>query len=529
MVTSLYLDCSNGASGDMIVASLLDLGASETALRAALASLPVAGEFEIAVSRTEVSGVAACDFDVRLLQGDNHDHDMVYLHGHDGDAGHGHRGPGCCGHDRVHGDDEGHDHGHDDEGHSHDHAHHERHDHTHGHDGASSDHHHDHEHDDAEGHGDEGHGDDRVHRGHHDHAYGHDEAAIGHDHDCCLARSHDGSAHDHHHAHGGEGSHHHAHRHLAEVRAIIDAADLTPGARSIAHRAFEILAAAEGAAHGLPPEEVGFHEVGAVDSIVDIIAAAVLVDDLYPDRVYATPLPDGRGTVRCQHGIIPVPVPAVRNICMQQGIPFAHLDVEGELVTPTGAALVAALDPSFTLPGSYLIRAAGAGAGKRRYAVPSLVRASLIEAFDGAGEPADERRVMKLECDIDDASAEDLAYAADRLLEAGAREVHWLPIYTKKGRPGYQLQVICLPRDAGELEQIIFAETPTLGVRHQVIERSVLGRRMDTVDTPFGPVRVKVSTLPDGSERVKPEVDDLIAIARREGMPLSRVRATVGL
>lgn len=442
MARSLYLDCSFGASGDMIVAALLDLGASEERLRRALASLPMAGEFEIAVGRAEVSGIDACDFDVRLMMGENRDHDMAYLHG---DAGAADGGAGASstegGHDRG-----------------------------------------------------------LEHGGERDHGHAHDHG-----------RSH------HHGAH--------THRHLADIASVIDAADLEPGARALAHRTFSILAEAEGAAHGIAPEEVGFHEVGAVDSIVDIVAAAVLIDDLAPARVFATPLPDGCGTVRCQHGVIPVPVPAVRNVCMQQGVPFAHVDVEGELVTPTGAALVAALDPTFTLPPRYLVHATGAGAGKRRYAVPSIVRASLIEDAGSAGR--DECLVAKLECDIDDATAEDLSFAADRLLEAGAREVHWLPIFTKKGRPAYQLQVICLAADAARLEGVVLAETSTIGVRRQLMERSVLPRRMGAVETELGTVRVKVVTLPDGSERAKPEHDDLAAIARREGLPLAAVRRTV--
>lgn len=468
MARSLYLDCSFGASGDMIVAALLDLGASEERLRRVLASLPMAGEFEIAVGRAEVSGIDACDFDVRLMMGENRDHDMAYLHGGavPADAADGGAGASSTG--------GGHGHGH------------------------------------------------GAHSGGHDHGLEHGsewdhERDHGHDH-----------GHYHGHAHDRGHSHHHGahtHRHLVDIAAIIDAADLEPGARAFAHRTFSILAEAEGAAHGLAPEEVGFHEVGAVDSIVDIVAAAVLINDLAPERVFATPLPDGCGTVRCQHGVIPVPVPAVRNVCMQQGVPFAHVDVEGELVTPTGAALVAALDPTFTLPPRYLVHATGAGAGKRRYAVPSIVRASLIEDAGSAGR--DECLVAKLECDIDDATAEDLSFAADRLLEAGAREVHWLPIFTKKGRPAYQLQVICLAADAARLEGVVLAETPTIGVRRQLMERSVLPRRMGAVETELGTVRVKVVTLPDGSERAKPEHDDLAAIARREGLPLAAVRRTV--
>lgn len=429
MARSLFLDLTCGASGDMIVAALLDLGDSEAALRTALASLPMADEFEVEVGRRSVAGLDACDFDVLLASGDTRDHDMAYLHG----RGEGHE---CAAHEHEH------------------------------------------------------------------------ERCHGRDH----ARDHDHAAHHH---------HPHAHRGLAEVRAIIEAADVTPAARALALRTFDILARAEAAAHGTTPEQVHFHEVGAVDSIVDILAAAVLLDDLAPERVFATPLPDGHGTVRCQHGIIPVPVPAVVNVCRQQGIPFAHVDVEGELVTPTGAALVAAMDACFTLPGAYVITASGLGAGKRAYEVPSVVRAHLIEGAAHAAPVSD--AIYKLECDIDDAPSEQLAYAAERLVAAGAREVHWVPVFTKKGRPAYQLQVIAAPEDVERMEGIIFSETTTIGIRRQRMERTVLPREESQVQTAFGPVRTKTVTLPDGTRRAKPEYEDVAAIARRTGLPLGEV------
>lgn len=441
MAHALYLDCSNGASGDMIVAALLDLdarrgGDADRRLRAVLDSLPVADEFEVRVSRVSKAGLDACDFDVVLHGVENHDHDMAYLHGSlDGHAA-GER---------------------------------------------------DHE---------------------HEHGYGH-----GHDRG------------------GGAHRHHHAHRNLGDVLAVIDAAQMTEGARELAHRAFEILASAEAAAHGLPVDQVHFHEVGAVDSIVDIISAAVLLDALAPARVFATPLPDGHGTVRCQHGVMPVPVPAVVNICAQQGLPFAHVDVAGELVTPTGAALIAAARASFELPSTYRMGAVGLGAGKRDYAVPSLVRAVAIDvageslAPDGAVPAGSVHRdaVYQLEADIDDAAPEALAYAAERLLDAGALEAHWIPVFTKKGRPAYQLQVIAAPADVARLEEVVLTETTTIGVRRHRCERAILPREEVPVDTPHGPVRVKTVTLPDGSRRSKPAFDDVAAAARAAGRPFPEV------
>lgn len=431
---SLYIDCSLGVSGDMLVAALLDVGADTAALDRALSSLSVADEFEVRVSTVTKAGIRARDFDVVLRHGcETHDHDMAYLHGYLGDE----RG--------------------------------ER---------------------------------DRDH--HHDHGGEH-----GHD------RHHD---------------HHHEHRNLRDVMGIIDSAQMTTGARAIASRAFEILAQAEAQAHGLPVDQVHFHEVGAVDSIVDIIAVAALVDSLNPDAVYATPLADGHGTIRCQHGVIPVPVPAVVNICRACELPTSHMDVEGELVTPTGAALIAALDARRAPDFAYTIQATGMGAGKRSYSVPSLVRAHRIERSKGAAPRTD--GVVKLECDVDDQSAEGMAHAAQTLLRAGALEVHWLPIFGKKGRPAYQLQVIVSPRDAERMRQLMFLETTTIGVRWTMMDRMVLDRSERVVQTSLGPVRVKTVVLPGGERRSKPEYEDIVQICDREGVALpdalARIAAETG-
>ena len=463
--SDLYLDCQSGIAGDMLVAALLDLGADRAAMDRALASLPVSG-FSVSVSRVAKAGIDCCDFDVKLDEAhDGHDHDMTYLHGKGDEASAGEQVCASpCGH--AHGDD-----------------------HCHGEGG---------------------------------------------------------------HRHGRASHHVHAceHRNLEDIEAIITAADMTPAARARAIRAFRILAEAEAKAHALPVDQVHFHEVGAVDSIVDVVAAAVLIDSLGVRRAIIPVLADGRGTIRCQHGVIPVPVPATLNICIAHGLPLAQVPVEGELVTPTGAALVAALDPVFELPARYRVERIGLGAGKRAYSRPSILRALLVREMpstrttsevqvspaSGApvscggvpGAPDDPANayVYKLECDLDDCSPEQMAYAADRLRVAGAREVHWLPIFSKKGRPAYQLQVICAQGDIDRLQLVVFRETTTIGIRRQRMERTCLPREESTVQTAFGPVRIKTVALPDGSRRSKPEFDDCAAVAVREGVPLREVAAS---
>ena len=289
MSKKLYIECNTGISGDMTVASLLDLGADEAKLKNVLEGLKEkVGGFDISIKKVEKSGIMATDFDV-ILDVDNHDHDMEYLYGHE-------------------------------------------HTHSHGH-------HHDHEH-------------------HHDHDHG-----LHHDH--------------HHHGHD------HVHRSLGDVVDIINAAEMSDGARELAIKVFTIVAKAESAVHGRSLEEVHFHEVGAIDSIVDIIAAAVCYDDIVTSNAVTgtviTKLVDGTGTVRCQHGVLPVPVPAVLKIAEQTGVPLGIENRKGEYVTPTGAAFAAAVQTDNRLPERFKVVKTGLGAGKRDHVVPGIVRAILIE------------------------------------------------------------------------------------------------------------------------------------------------------
>ncbi|MCD7843676.1 MAG: nickel pincer cofactor biosynthesis protein LarC [Clostridiales bacterium] len=364
---------------------------------------------------------------------------------------------------------------------------------------------------------------DEAHENHnHDmeYLYGHGEPSHDHDHPHDPAADHGDVAHSHepHHLHDGGEHHHehdhhhgHAHRNLPEILHIIRHGDLTPRAGALAERIFTILAQAEAKAHGVPVEEVHFHEVGAVDSIVDIVAAAVCFDNLDIERVILPRLNEGRGSIRCQHGVIPVPVPATLAIVQAYGLPLHIGETEGELVTPTGAAIAAAVATEFQLPDRFQVEKTGIGAGKRAYERPSLLRAMLIT------EAVHQETVWKLETNVDDCTGEALGYVMERLQTAGAREVHFFPVYMKKNRPAYQLDVLCDEGDIPTLENILFAETTTIGIRRMKMERTVLPRENRTVSTPLGEAQVKICTLPDGTRRAYPEYDSVAALCRQTG------------
>lgn len=331
-----------------------------------------------------------------------------------------------------------------------------------------------------------------------------DEKHENHDHDMEYLYGH---AHDHTHTH----SHIHEHRNLGDIVRIIEQGDLTDGAKELAVRIFWILAKAEAKAHGVPEYQVHFHEVGAVDSIVDIVAAAVCLDNLNIKEVIVPKLCEGQGTIRCQHGILPVPVPATMNIVQAHHLPLQITEVQGELVTPTGAAIVAAIRTSGDLPKVFSVERLGMGAGKRQYERPSMLRAMLIQSPDETGDV-----IWKLETNIDDCNGECLGYTLDRLMEAGARDVSFSPVYMKKNRPAYQLNVICTEDQIEKLEQIIFEETTTIGIRRVQMERTILKREIRTIQTPLGEARVKVCKL-NGTERYFPEYNDIIALCREHG------------
>lgn len=357
-----------------------------------------------------------------------------------------------------------------------------------------------------------------------------------HDHDMeYLYHEEDGEEHHHHHhhhhehthEHGHEHHHHHTHRHLTEIEEIIDGGQLTESANQLAKRIFHIIAEVESRAHNLPLDQVGFHEVGAVDSIVDIVAFAVCFDNLGIQSVAVPKLCEGTGVVRCQHGILPVPVPAVINILENSGIPLEIMPYKGEFVTPTGAAIAKAIRTGGEYPSGSLIRI-GMGAGKRETQRANILRGMLFED-SCPGEPdestaiaGDAEQLWKLEADIDDSTGEMLGYALERLLAEGARDAHYLPCYMKKNRPAWQLQVICDESHRENLEELIFRETTTIGIRRIALERTALARRIETVKTPFGNVRIKVCRGTEG-KNFYPEYEDVAKIAREYGMSYREV------
>ncbi len=346
-----------------------------------------------------------------------------------------------------------------------------------------------------------------------------------HGHDHTHTHDHDHNHGDHEHPHGESEHHHHDHSHshrsLFDIGALIAKTTATDNAKKIALDIFEVLAKAEAKAHGKPLHQVHFHEVGAVDSIVDILSAAVCLDNLGIDRVIIRNLSEGYGTVRCQHGILPIPVPAVTNIVAEHGLSLKTIDIEGELITPTGAAILAAMKASSHMPtGSYKINRMGMGAGKRQYARPSFLRAMLITENQDT-DTQDE--IVQLEANIDDSTPEVLGYAMDRLLEAGALDVSYSPIFMKKNRPGYLLRVLCKENLRDVLEAIIFRETTTIGIRRLTLQRTLLKRDIIKVQTPYGEVEVKVCTAPDGEKFYYPEFESVKTLALKENVPFKLI------
>lgn len=329
--------------------------------------------------------------------------------------------------------------------------------------------------------------------------------------------------HAHSHAHGtGQNTvHSHTHRGLLEINEIINHASISEQARKIALRIFAILAKAEAKAHGVPEQEVHFHEVGAVDSIVDIVAVAVCLDDLNITEVIVPYLCEGRGMVRCQHGMMPIPVPAVTNIVKCFQIAIRSTEVEGELVTPTGAAIVAAIRTKEKLPKHYQILSSGMGAGKRNYSRPGILRGMLLLERDCAD--IENERIWKLESNIDDCTGEAFGYTAEVLLENGAADVYYTPAFMKKNRPSYVLSVLCEEEKIPLLEKLIFQNTTTIGIRKFPVKRSVLPRHVKRCDTSYGTVEVKVCTLPDGRKRVYPEYESIRKICKEQNAAFGEV------
>ena len=375
-----------------------------------------------------------------------------------------------------------------------------------------------------------------------DYLFGHEHAEHNHDgfhngenHGYC--HEHCEHSHEHHHGEHGEQVHyeqvhyeqvhHHEHRNLHDVLEIIDKTEMTENARKLAHKIFEIIAKAESKAHSKPVEEVHFHEVGAIDSIVDVIALSVCFDSLYVEKVFVPFLCEGSGTVRCQHGILPVPVPAVANIVQDFSIPLKIIGECGEFVTPTGAAFVATVATDFSLPKDFVLKKIGMGAGKRDYGVPNIVRAMLIETAEKINSEnqltsALHDKIVKLETNIDDSTGEALGFVMEELFESGALDVQYLPCFMKKNRPAWLLVVLCKVEDAAKMEKIIFTHTTTIGIRKAQMERTCLVRSAVSVEVFGESADVKVVDV-YGEKRFYPEYESVSRIARKIKKPFGEV------
>lgn len=317
---------------------------------------------------------------------------------------------------------------------------------------------------------------------------------------------------EHLHEHDGE---HHRHSALREIRGIVSSLHLDPAVEADALAVYDLLAEAESRVHGVSVPDIHFHEVGTMDAIADVTAVCLLMHALAPDEVVASPVNVGGGTVRCAHGILPVPAPAV--VRLLEGIPMYGGEVQSELCTPTGAALlryfVKRFGPLPLMKGA----AAGYGMGKKDFPQANCVRALLGES-EGAAE-----EIIELSCDLDDMTGEELGFAMERLFDAGALDVFTAGVGMKKNRPGVLLRVICREEKRDELVREIFLHTTTLGIREARLRRHALDRQVETLDTKYGPVRCKTASG-YGVTKGKYEYEDLARVARERGVSLAQAR-----
>ena len=312
------------------------------------------------------------------------------------------------------------------------------------------------------------------------------------------------------------------HRTLADVETVIDAADLSPTVAFTAKAVFRTLAEAEAEVHGETAAAIHFHEVGAVDAIVDIVGACIALDQLAVDEIVCSSLPMGSGTVDCAHGTIPLPAPAVA--AMLAGVPVHPAGVEGETVTPTGAALVTTFSHAFGAMPAMTVETVGIGGGTmERPGLPNVLRAFVGEIRDGVDVGETDHVVV--ECNVDDLDPRVLPVVIERLLSSGALDASVTPIVMKKGRPGHLITALAPTAALDTVVEILLRETTSLGCRSHPVTKHHLGRRMETVETPWGPVGVKLALAGDTVLRRIPEFEDCAALARKTGVPVRDILA----
>lgn len=320
---------------------------------------------------------------------------------------------------------------------------------------------------------------------------------------------------DHHEQHQHE-HHHHEHRNLNDVNTIIENSSLEEKVKELAKRIFLRVAKAESKVHNKPLDEVHFHEVGAIDSIVDIVGTAILIHKINPDKIISSVVNDGYGFIQCAHGLISVPVPATSEIFANSNVEFRQIDIDTELVTPTGAAIIAELATEFTTLPAMVTEKIGWGAGSKDLKIPNI-----LKVYYGESEKQNENLVV-METNIDDCSGEIFGYTQELLFQNGALDVFFTPIYMKKNRPGYRMSVTCRKQDMFKLQNIIFRETTTIGIRYRFEYRTELQREMLEIDTKYGKIKAK-KVLNNGEEYIYPEYESVKKLAKENNIPLKEL------
>ena len=470
-MSTLYLEPFSGLSGDMLNALLLDLGADRKHLEEALKTISLDG-YHLHVDRIAKSSIWGTDFDVHMEHGEKD-------HGIAGDFDHHHHH-----HDHEHGHEHHHEHEHE-HTHAHSHAHEEHtHAHTHSHEHTHEQHDHDH---------------------HHEHEYTHD----GHSHE---------HTHSHHHHHGEV-------RGLKEIETIILSSGVSDFVKEKSLEVFRDIAQAEANVHQMPVEEIHFHEVGATDSIIDIMSFFILWETLDIDAVYSTAVTEGIGTITVAHGVMPVPVPAVMQLRLGTAIPFSQdFDIHTELVTPTGLALFKAIHPVFAQPSNLTATKVGYGFGKRDTGKFNALRGTLLEKSSLSHQvvTSNNDEIIQIDTTIDDQSGEELGYIMSLLLEEGALDVHYTPVYTKKNRPATHLTLLIQEGDLERFTAILFEQTSTIGFRYQNVQRKVMTRTFETQQTSLGAVKVKKNQYGTFTKSTL-EYEDCARIAHETGLSIQAV------
>lgn len=456
----LYFDCSMGAAGDMLTASLLDLFSKKQDIVKELNQIGIEGiEYEL---KEEIkSGIHGLRMSVKVHGEEEQVIDFDIKQNQMGEKSHSHHHHN---HDRSHCNEESHDHHHHDDDHCHCNE--------------KSHNHHHHEHD-------------------HDHCHCNDES------------------HNHHHDYDHGGHVHHVHRGMKEIVEIVDSLNLKDKVKEDIISVYNLIAEAESKSHNIDVSEIHFHEVGALDAIADIAAVCYLIDKLDVEKIIASPINLGSGHVRCAHGILPVPAPATSYIL--KDVPVYSGRIESELCTPTGAALLKHFVDEFSQMPKLNIKKIGYGMGKKDFEVLNAVRSFLAESSDLNDI------IYELSCNVDDMTGEEVSFAMEKLFEAGARDVYVIPIIMKKSRPGNLIRLMCVEKDKENLIKLIFKYTTTIGIREVETKRYVLKREISQIDSSLGPVKLKRSKG-YGVVREKLEYEDLKMLADENKITIEEVR-----